>query len=211
MAKAKLTIVEVAADAGVSLGTASRALSGHPAVRDDTRKRVQASARRMGYVPNRMARSLRSGSSMFDRRDRSRHRPRVLRPGDQGDAGRSRGRRLPDPGDEHRAPSRARAGRREVAARARRRGDPDGQLGGCLGGAVGAHRVLRQPGARPWLRERGAGQQGRYRGAGRPPGGFPRLPAHCLSRRAAGAHVRHRAARGLPERWGVARCPCRPS
>ena len=65
MAKAKPTIVEVAADAGVSLGTASRALSGHPAVRDDTRKRVQASARRMGYVPNRLARSLRSGSSMF--------------------------------------------------------------------------------------------------------------------------------------------------
>ncbi|WP_028065618.1 LacI family DNA-binding transcriptional regulator [Solirubrobacter soli] len=65
MAKAKPTIVEVAADAGVSLGTASRALSGHPAVRDDTRKRVQASARRMGYVPNRMARSLRSGSSML--------------------------------------------------------------------------------------------------------------------------------------------------
>ena len=65
MAKAKPTIVEVAADAGVSLGTASRALSGHPAVRDDTRKRVQASARRMGYVPNRMARSLRSGNSML--------------------------------------------------------------------------------------------------------------------------------------------------
>jgi LacI family transcriptional regulator len=65
MANAKPTIVEVAADAGVSLGTASRALSGHPAVRDDTRKRVQASARRMGYVPNRLARSLRSGNSMF--------------------------------------------------------------------------------------------------------------------------------------------------
>lgn len=65
MAKAKPTIVEVAADAGVAVGTASRALSGHPAVRDDTRKRVKASARRMGYVPNRMARSLRSGSSML--------------------------------------------------------------------------------------------------------------------------------------------------
>ena len=61
----KPTLVEVAAEAGVALGTASRALSGHPAVRDDTRRRVQAAAKRLGYEPNRLARSLRSGSSMM--------------------------------------------------------------------------------------------------------------------------------------------------
>jgi DNA-binding LacI/PurR family transcriptional regulator len=59
----KPTLVEVAAEAGVALGTASRALSGHPAVRDDTRRRVQAAAKRLGYEPNRLARSLRSGRS----------------------------------------------------------------------------------------------------------------------------------------------------
>jgi DNA-binding LacI/PurR family transcriptional regulator len=57
--------VEVAAEAGVALGTASRAMSGHPSVREDTRRRVQAAARRLGYETNRLARSLRSGSSMF--------------------------------------------------------------------------------------------------------------------------------------------------
>jgi LacI family transcriptional regulator len=63
--QAKPTLVEVASEAGVSLGTASRAISGHPAVRDDTRRRVKAAARRLGYEPNRLARSLRSQSSMF--------------------------------------------------------------------------------------------------------------------------------------------------
>jgi LacI family transcriptional regulator len=65
MPKGKPTLVEVAAEAGVALGTASRAMSGHPAVREDTRRRVQAAARRLGYETNRLARSLRSGSSMF--------------------------------------------------------------------------------------------------------------------------------------------------
>jgi DNA-binding LacI/PurR family transcriptional regulator len=65
MPKGKPTLVEVAAEAGVALGTASRAMSGHPSVREDTRRRVQAAARRLGYETNRLARSLRSGSSMF--------------------------------------------------------------------------------------------------------------------------------------------------
>ena len=65
MPRGKPTLVEVAAEAGVALGTASRAMSGHPAVREETRRRVQAAARRLGYETNRLARSLRSGSSMF--------------------------------------------------------------------------------------------------------------------------------------------------
>jgi DNA-binding LacI/PurR family transcriptional regulator len=65
MAKRRPTLVEVAAEAGVALGTASRAMSGHPAVRDETRRRVQAAARKLGYEPNRLARSLRSGNPHF--------------------------------------------------------------------------------------------------------------------------------------------------
>jgi LacI family transcriptional regulator len=59
------TLVQVAAEAGVAIGTASRAMSGHPDVGDDTRRRVQAVARRIGYEPNHVARSLRTASSMF--------------------------------------------------------------------------------------------------------------------------------------------------
>jgi len=59
------TLSDLAAEAGVSRSTAGRAMSGHKSVRDDTRRRVQAAARRIGYEPNRIARSLRSRNSMF--------------------------------------------------------------------------------------------------------------------------------------------------
>jgi DNA-binding LacI/PurR family transcriptional regulator len=56
---------DVAAAVGVSLSTASRALSGHAAVNERTRRRVQSAAERLGYEPNRMASALRARTSPF--------------------------------------------------------------------------------------------------------------------------------------------------
>jgi len=55
----KVTIHDVAAAAGVSSGTASRVLSGHPSTSPESRKRVTEAAHRLGYRPNARARSLR--------------------------------------------------------------------------------------------------------------------------------------------------------
>lgn len=52
---------DVAAHAGVSRGTASRALTGHPQVATDTRGRVLAAAADLGYVADLAARSLAGG------------------------------------------------------------------------------------------------------------------------------------------------------
>lgn len=57
------TLAEVAAQAGVSLSTASRALRPGASVSEETRRRVRSTARRLGYEPNRLARSLRTRSS----------------------------------------------------------------------------------------------------------------------------------------------------
>ncbi|MCU1528778.1 MAG: Ribose operon repressor RbsR [Frondihabitans sp.] len=57
------TIREVAAAAGVSNATASRALSGHPAVLPETRERVWRAADRLSYRADPTARALRAGSS----------------------------------------------------------------------------------------------------------------------------------------------------
>ena len=54
------TLNSVAAAAGVSTSTASRALSGHPAVLPSTRARVEAAAAALQYQPNRMASALRT-------------------------------------------------------------------------------------------------------------------------------------------------------
>ena len=54
------TLHSVAAAAGVSTSTASRALSGHPAVLPTTRARVEAAAAALQYQPNRMASALRT-------------------------------------------------------------------------------------------------------------------------------------------------------
>jgi LacI family transcriptional regulator len=55
-----VTIRDVAAHAGVSLGTASRVLSGHPATSPEARARVTDAVAALGYRPNAQARSLRS-------------------------------------------------------------------------------------------------------------------------------------------------------
>jgi LacI family transcriptional regulator len=60
---AKVTMADIARLAGVSMATASRALSDHPKVAEPTRARVQAAATDLGYVPNAMARSLRTQRS----------------------------------------------------------------------------------------------------------------------------------------------------
>src|SRR3954447_4606572 len=54
------TLSSVAAAAGVSTSTASRALSGHPSVLPSTRARVEAAASALGYQPNRTASALRT-------------------------------------------------------------------------------------------------------------------------------------------------------
>lgn len=59
MAGRGVTIRDVAAHAGVSLGTASRVLSGHPATSPEARDRVTQAVTALGYRPNAQARSLR--------------------------------------------------------------------------------------------------------------------------------------------------------
>jgi LacI family transcriptional regulator len=59
------TLADVAAAAGVSRATASRALSDNPNVNSDTRERVWQAARRLAFEPNHMARSLRTRSSQL--------------------------------------------------------------------------------------------------------------------------------------------------
>ncbi|MBL1066881.1 LacI family DNA-binding transcriptional regulator [Streptomyces sp. 7-21] len=57
------TIGDVAALAGVSPGTASKALNGRGNLRAETRERVAEAARKLGFRPNAAARSLLSGRS----------------------------------------------------------------------------------------------------------------------------------------------------
>ena len=57
------TIADVAQRAGVGVSTAARALSGHGYVAPATRERVLETANELGYVANRVARSLRTRST----------------------------------------------------------------------------------------------------------------------------------------------------
>jgi DNA-binding LacI/PurR family transcriptional regulator len=59
----RATLREVAAQAGVSLGTASLAMNGSALIRPETRARVVAAAERLDYVPNRQATRLLQGYS----------------------------------------------------------------------------------------------------------------------------------------------------
>jgi LacI family transcriptional regulator len=59
----RITITQVAAEAGVSTATAGRALGGYGYASDDVAARVHAAARKLGYKPNMVARSLVTGRS----------------------------------------------------------------------------------------------------------------------------------------------------
>lgn len=61
-AVAKITIKDVAEQAGVSTMTVSRVLNNRPDVASDTRKRVQEVIERLGYAPNMAARGLKGRS-----------------------------------------------------------------------------------------------------------------------------------------------------
>lgn len=52
------TLADIAAKLGVSKMTISRAINGHPAIKDETRKKVLEVARQMKYRPNHHARAL---------------------------------------------------------------------------------------------------------------------------------------------------------
>jgi DNA-binding LacI/PurR family transcriptional regulator len=54
----RVTVDEVAQQAGISAMTVSRALNNHPNVSEKTRKRVLDVSRRLGYTPNQIAKSL---------------------------------------------------------------------------------------------------------------------------------------------------------
>jgi LacI family transcriptional regulator len=57
----RVTIRDVAARAQVSVGTASKALNGQGKLRPETRDRVAAAARELGFAPNVLARGLLAG------------------------------------------------------------------------------------------------------------------------------------------------------
>ena len=64
-APSKVTIVDVAREAGVSYATVSRVLNDEPYVKPETRERVTTALHEMGYIANRQARSLRTGRSQM--------------------------------------------------------------------------------------------------------------------------------------------------
>jgi LacI family transcriptional regulator len=60
----RITIRDVAKQAGVAISSVSRVLSNHPHVSDELRSRVEAAARELGYRPNYVAHSLRRGNTL---------------------------------------------------------------------------------------------------------------------------------------------------
>lgn len=60
---ARPTIAQIAEQAGVSAGAVSYALNGRPGVSDETRARILAVAKEIGWVPSTAARALRGGGA----------------------------------------------------------------------------------------------------------------------------------------------------
>ena len=54
-----VSIRDIAREAGVTVGTVSRALNNYPDVSPTTRERIVETAQRLGYRPNQMVRSTR--------------------------------------------------------------------------------------------------------------------------------------------------------
>jgi LacI family transcriptional regulator len=63
MKRSGVTLVDVARLAGVSVMTASRALSGEGYASEETRAKVQAAARQLGYSPNALARMMKGAKT----------------------------------------------------------------------------------------------------------------------------------------------------
>lgn len=59
----KITILDIAKELGITFSTVARALNDHPAISAATKKAVRATADRLGYRPNKVASSLRSGKT----------------------------------------------------------------------------------------------------------------------------------------------------
>lgn len=57
------TLKQIARETGVAISTVSRALNGHPHVNEQTRRRVQDTANRLGYKPSVAARALRGSGT----------------------------------------------------------------------------------------------------------------------------------------------------
>ncbi|MBQ9927514.1 MAG: LacI family DNA-binding transcriptional regulator [Lachnospiraceae bacterium] len=55
---AEITIKDIAEKCGVGIGTVSRAINNHPNINSETRERVLAVIKEMGYIPNNSARNL---------------------------------------------------------------------------------------------------------------------------------------------------------
>jgi LacI family transcriptional regulator len=63
VSNSKVTIIDVAAEAGVSFGTVSRVINDDVHVKKETRERVLKAMKNLGFVANRQARSLAGGKS----------------------------------------------------------------------------------------------------------------------------------------------------
>ena len=65
MEKARITLKDIAAECGYSVNTVSRALRGGKGLSDATVALIRDTADRLGYIPNSMASSLRSGHTQI--------------------------------------------------------------------------------------------------------------------------------------------------
>jgi LacI family transcriptional regulator len=61
--RSKITIHDIARELNVNAATVSRALNDHPAISEETKKKVKAIASKLHYQPNKIASSLRLGKS----------------------------------------------------------------------------------------------------------------------------------------------------
>ena len=55
-----LTLKDLAQKLGLSISTVSRALQNNPSINDDTRLRVNKLAKKLGYYPDALAKSLKN-------------------------------------------------------------------------------------------------------------------------------------------------------
>ena len=63
MNSTRVTLKDVAVECGYTANTVSRAMRNDPHIPHTTRKLIREAAKRLGYIPNKMASSLRSGKS----------------------------------------------------------------------------------------------------------------------------------------------------